>query len=126
MTYTLQGYIVDETMIGSKSLTAILAVALMLSNMACAYVSTSVAGDSSGPGQKEHHHSALDGTTGGMPCAHHDCAGCEDLQGTCTTPDTIPVSAERDSRATAPAQFDGIAPVVPPDTPVHRKDQLIE
>ncbi len=146
---------------GSKSLTAVLAVALLLSNMACACASNAAAGggtdsvSGSDPVKSEHHHSASEGTTGDMPCAHHDCDGCEELQDTCTTPDYIPVSAERDSRATASAQvdldssdlelifpgtgppayssfsqlelaFDRIATVVPPDTPVHRKDQLIE
>jgi hypothetical protein len=146
---------VKDRMKKSKLLSIVLANALVLSNIACACAASAMAASDYDPGATEHHHAASSDVTGAMPCAHHDCEGCEDLQADCAAPDFIVASAERDNRATLLAQIDfdssdlefaysgtdppsfyspyqqtllwgSAAAALPLDTPVLRNDQLIE
>ncbi|EAQ97729.1 hypothetical protein [Congregibacter litoralis] len=115
----------------SKLSTIFLAVALMLSNIACACAWSGVASDNSDSSQTSHHHLGMDmGMDMGlesdepsarMPCAHQDCEGCDELQDSCATPDYRAVSTERDNRPgtafeadTYSGDFDLIDTVVDP------------
>ena len=139
----------------SKLITVVLAAALMLSNIACACALSAIASESGNSSQTSHHHAASDDPAGGMPCAHQDCDGCDDIQDACPTPDYTVVSAERDIRVAALIEVDldngdldliytGVDPpwhpptlrldppldsvvaVYLPDTPINLKDQLTE
>ncbi|WOJ98139.1 hypothetical protein R0137_06075 [Congregibacter brevis] len=139
----------------SKLFTVVLAAALMLSNIACACVSSAVASESSNSSQTSDHHAASDNPAAGLQCAHQDCGGCDELQDSCATPDYTVVSAERDIRVATlteinldsgdldliytgvdppwyPRTFrvapplDSVVVVRPLDTPINRKDQLTE
>lgn len=139
----------------SKLLSIVLATALVLSNIACACAASAMAASGYDPGATEYHHAASSDVSGDMPCAHHDCEGCEGLQADCAAPDFIVASAERDNRATLLAQIDfdssdlefaysgtdppsfyspyqhtllwgRAAAALPLNTPVLRNDQLIE
>lgn len=138
-----------------KLLNVVLAAALMLSNIACACASSAVASQGNESNQSAHHHAASDDPASSMPCAHQDCDGCDELQDTCATPDYTIVSAERDNRVATLTEIDadssdlnliytgvdphwhtrifqlalpidGVVAVLLPDTPVNRKDLLIE
>ena len=146
---------VKDRMKKAKLLTIVLATALVFSNIACACASSVVVASDDAPEVSKHHHAASSDAMDDMPCAHHDCEGCEDLQVDCGAPDFIVVSAERDNRATLLAQIDfdssdlelvysgtdppsfylphqhtlvwgSAAAALPLDTPVLRNDQLIE
>ncbi len=137
----------------SKLLNIVLAATLVLSNVACACVSAAASDPNAGA--SEHLHAASNDVMGEMPCTHHECEGCDDLQVDCAGPDFIVASAESENLATRLAQVDfdssdlefvysgtdppsfqiphqptltgrSAAAARPLDTPVLRNDQLIE
>ncbi|WP_439105809.1 hypothetical protein [Congregibacter sp.] len=139
----------------SKLSTIVLAVALMLSNIACACAWSGVASDNSDSSQTSHHHMESDDPSSSVLCAHQDCDGCDELQDSCATPGYTMVSTERDNRLGTPFEADTYSgdldlidtvvglqwharilqrvPIVENgfavyrlDTPVNRKDQLTE
>lgn len=138
----------------SKVLSVLLAVGLLLSNVACACASNAMSRLTTAD-ETAHHHNAADESMGDSPCAHTGCDDCADLEDSCTTPSYAAASAERDMRATLSAQeppdsgdLEFIAPgsdppwhtparlvapeiaalvtPLPLETPVQRKDQLSE
>ena len=139
----------------SKSIVAVLSAALMVFNITCACASSAAMGESENSNQSSHHDSVSKDSSSNIPCAHQNCDGCDELRDTCDTPDYTVVSAERDCRVAPLTNIDldsndldsfyagadppwhpltpqtnlppdSIVAVLLHDTPIYRKDRLIE
>jgi len=127
----------------------VIALALVFANTSCACAPVDLS--SSAPA---HHHAHMEGAESVKPpCAHEGCEGCDSLLQNCATPEISAAVKDRDHRPAGPQNADGPDLLVafidtgqitstlavrsgqPPtaeaparryDTPVQRKDQLIE